>query len=170
MRGPGGERQPLEHGLQLGRGVAGLTDSKLSRNHSQLHDYGDDGFEVNPRGKNTLRLHRGGADVQVIGGNVSIRGGDHIVLGNKDNDDRELWVQLILSSPRAERRSPVPEPEPAPEEPRVQLFQEPAPEPEPEPEPELEPEPEPEPKPAGSHEKIQLRAVLGQLRLGSSRS
>ena len=106
-----GERLALRSGARIGRGVLGLRDKKLSRHHSQLHDYQQDGWEINPLGKNALRVHHGSAPVQVVeaGRNFPIAPGDRIVFGRRADPERDrhrtLWVELAAQG--------QPEPEPA---------------------------------------------------------
>eukprot|EP01046_Picozoa_sp_COSAG06_P019962 COSAG06_NODE_1441_length_9454_cov_2.073437_8_plen_171_part_00 len=104
LRGPSGQRQPVHNDLQLGRNVVGLTDPKLTRSHSQLHDLGADGWAISPLKKNVVLLRRGAAPVEVVKPLhlATIMAGDCLVLGkqsdleqpNREQPNRELWVEL----------------------------------------------------------------------------
>ena len=116
LRGPSGEVRPCERGLQIGRGVLGLVDPKLSRQHCELRQSAEtQRWELAATGKGRLLLYRLGGPVdghlQAI---VELQPGDRICLGKKSGATRELHVieadlaahQFLEAAPRA-RRDPA---------------------------------------------------------------
>jgi hypothetical protein len=99
LRCPDGVVRRLTHELVLGRGVYGLPDATtLSRSHSKLFEASPSSWQVQPQGRNLLRLHRAaaagtgrGADVVSSAGRVALHAGDRIVLctGKKQGAARD---------------------------------------------------------------------------------